>query len=70
MFLYCPYDRKPAVSERLVEMGAQVLPVAFEPDGLQSWTNEENRPSALTTRTLTSRRWTEIRAPAANPSLT
>jgi D-glycero-alpha-D-manno-heptose-7-phosphate kinase len=49
MFLYCPYDRKPAVTERLVAMGARVLPVAFEPDGLQSWVMDESRAPELTT---------------------
>lgn len=37
MFLYCPFDKKHGVSRRLQEMGAEVVPVAFEPDGLQSW---------------------------------
>lgn len=37
MFLYCPFDRKPAVSERMVQMGGQILPMAFEPDGVQAW---------------------------------
>jgi D-glycero-alpha-D-manno-heptose-7-phosphate kinase len=37
MFLYCPFDRKPAVTKRLTELGADVLPVAFEPEGMQSW---------------------------------
>ena len=47
MFLYCPFDRKPAVTERLIEMGAQVLPVAFEPEGVQSWViDDRDRPSA------------------------
>src|SRR6267143_328656 len=50
MFLYCPFDRKPAVTERLIEMGAQVLPVAFEPEGVQSWVvDDEDRPSARKT---------------------
>jgi D-glycero-alpha-D-manno-heptose-7-phosphate kinase len=50
MFLYCPFDRKPAVSERLIEMGAQVLPVAFEPEGVQSWVvDDQERPSARKT---------------------
>ncbi len=37
MFLLCPFDRKPAVVARLTELGAQVHPVGFCPDGLQSW---------------------------------
>jgi D-glycero-alpha-D-manno-heptose-7-phosphate kinase len=46
MFLYCPFDRKPAVVERLTEMGAQVMPMAFEHDGMQSWTAQEEAQSA------------------------
>ena len=38
MFLYCPFDRKPEVSRRLVEMGAEILPIAFHPVGMESWT--------------------------------
>ena len=38
MFLFCPFDRKPAVSRRLVEMGAEILPIAFQPVGMESWT--------------------------------
>lgn len=41
MFLYCPFDRKPAVSRRLVEMGAEVLPISFQPVGMESWTWSE-----------------------------
>jgi D-glycero-alpha-D-manno-heptose-7-phosphate kinase len=37
MFLLCPYDRKPAVVTRLAELGADVSPVEFCPEGLQSW---------------------------------
>ena len=60
MFLYCPYDRKPAVSERLTEMGAQVLPVAFEPDGLQSWAID--RPASPTMARHVPGRWAEALA--------
>jgi D-glycero-alpha-D-manno-heptose-7-phosphate kinase len=63
MFLYCPYDRKPAVSERLVEMGAQVLPVAFEPEGVQSWVVEESRAASLPTSRHAAGRWAEVLAP-------
>jgi D-glycero-alpha-D-manno-heptose-7-phosphate kinase len=63
MFLYCPYDRKSAVSEKLVEMGAQVLPVAFEPEGVQSWAVEESRAPALSTTRHAAGRWAEILAP-------
>jgi D-glycero-alpha-D-manno-heptose-7-phosphate kinase len=37
MFLLCPFDRKPAVIARLTELGAQVSPVEFESEGMQSW---------------------------------
>ncbi len=67
MFLYCPYDRKPAVSERLVEMGAQVLPVAFEPEGVQSWVVEENRAPAVATARRANGRWAEILVPEMTP---
>jgi D-glycero-alpha-D-manno-heptose-7-phosphate kinase len=63
MFLYCPYDRKPAVSERLVEIGAQVLPVAFEPEGVQSWVVEESRAPALASSRHAAGRWAEILVP-------
>lgn len=68
MFLYCPYDRKTAVSERLVEMGAQVLPVAFEPEGVQSWIVEENRAPARPTATRGSGRWAEVLVPETAPA--
>lgn len=41
MFLYCPFDRKSAVSRRLVELGAEILPIAFHPLGMESWTWSE-----------------------------
>jgi len=37
MFLYCPFDRKPAVAERLIQMGGQVSSIAFELEGMKSW---------------------------------
>jgi D-glycero-alpha-D-manno-heptose-7-phosphate kinase len=37
MFLYCPFDRKPAVAKRLTEMGGEVMPVHFEGQGMVSW---------------------------------
>ena len=37
MFLYCPFDRKPDVAKRLTELGAEVVPVAFEIQGMESW---------------------------------
>jgi len=45
MFLYCPFDRKPAVTKRLTELGAEALPVAFEPEGMQSWAWLDGSPS-------------------------
>lgn len=38
MILYCPFDRRPAVAERLTSMGAEVSSVSFEFQGLTSWT--------------------------------
>jgi D-glycero-alpha-D-manno-heptose-7-phosphate kinase len=49
MFLYCPFDRKPAVIDRVTQMGGQVVPMAFEHDGLQSWTAEEEAPTVMST---------------------
>jgi D-glycero-alpha-D-manno-heptose-7-phosphate kinase len=37
MFLYCPFDSKHHVTKRLAELGADVLPIAFGGDGMQSW---------------------------------
>jgi D-glycero-alpha-D-manno-heptose-7-phosphate kinase len=44
MFLYCPFDRKPAVIDRIAKMGGQVVPMAFEHEGMQSWIAEEATP--------------------------
>jgi D-glycero-alpha-D-manno-heptose-7-phosphate kinase len=44
MFLYCPFDCKPAVSEQIRKMGGEVVPMAFEPEGMQSWTVEGRQP--------------------------
>jgi D-glycero-alpha-D-manno-heptose-7-phosphate kinase len=46
MFLYCPYNRKPIVSERLTQLGAQILPIAFEQEGMESWSWQECSPAA------------------------
>ncbi|MGH2366134.1 MAG: GHMP kinase [Chloroflexota bacterium] len=43
MFLYCPFDRKPAVSEQLQAMGGQIFPITFEQEGLRSWVWNEPR---------------------------
>jgi D-glycero-alpha-D-manno-heptose-7-phosphate kinase len=37
MLLYCQFDRKPAIRERLAEMGVQMSEVSLEPLGLQTW---------------------------------
>lgn len=37
MFLLCPFDRRPNVSQRLAEMGGQAGSVVFEFQGMQSW---------------------------------
>jgi D-glycero-alpha-D-manno-heptose-7-phosphate kinase len=37
MFLYCPFDRKPAISKRLEELGGEICPIAFESSGMQAW---------------------------------
>jgi D-glycero-alpha-D-manno-heptose-7-phosphate kinase len=63
MFLYCPFDRKPAVRERLVAMGAQVLPVAFAPEGVQSWVIDDSRAPAVSAARRDSGDWAEIFTP-------
>lgn len=37
MLLYCQYDRKHRVAERMTELGCAVENFAFEPAGLQTW---------------------------------
>jgi D-glycero-alpha-D-manno-heptose-7-phosphate kinase len=37
MLLYCRFDRKPAIRERLAQMGVQMSEVSLEPLGLQTW---------------------------------
>jgi D-glycero-alpha-D-manno-heptose-7-phosphate kinase len=37
MYLICPFDRKPEVMSRLGNLGAQVSPVEFDLEGMQSW---------------------------------
>ena len=37
MFLYCPFDCRPAVAERLRRLGGEVVPMAFTPEGMQAW---------------------------------
>lgn len=40
MLMYCPFERKQIVSERITEMGGQVMPFAFEFEGAQTWLPE------------------------------
>ena len=37
MLLYCRFDRKPAIREKLAAMGVQMGEVSLEPLGLQTW---------------------------------
>jgi D-glycero-alpha-D-manno-heptose-7-phosphate kinase len=37
MLLYCRFDRKPAIRERMAEMGVNMSEVSLEPLGLQTW---------------------------------
>lgn len=37
MFLYCPYETQPKITERLEAMGALRVDFSFEKNGLQSW---------------------------------
>ena len=37
MFLYCAFDRKPAVTKRLGELGGEVMPMAFTSQGMEAW---------------------------------
>lgn len=37
MYLVCPFDRIPALTAGLEELGAEVERVRFEPEGLRSW---------------------------------
>jgi D-glycero-alpha-D-manno-heptose-7-phosphate kinase len=46
MFLFCPFDRKQAVAKRLSELGANVLPIAFHHEGMESWTWPEQSEEA------------------------
>ena len=43
MFLYCPFDRRPAVTDRLRQLQGEILPMAFTPDGMQAWSWAERR---------------------------
>ena len=37
MILYCPFDKKHKVSERLTQMGGKVINFRFDSLGLQTW---------------------------------
>lgn len=37
MFLYCPFETQPAITERLEELGALRVGFSFERNGLQTW---------------------------------
>lgn len=37
LLLYCAFDKKHKVAERLEQMGGQIVKVEFEPRGLQTW---------------------------------
>ena len=45
MYLICPFDRKPDVVARLTALGAEVSPVAFDFDGMQSWLTDPQERS-------------------------
>ena len=53
MFLYCPFDCRPAVSERLRQLGGEALPMAFVPDGMQAWSWAARRGASTATRSST-----------------
>jgi D-glycero-alpha-D-manno-heptose-7-phosphate kinase len=38
MLLFCPFDRKHQVAQRLGEMGCVVSDLAFSREGVQTWT--------------------------------
>lgn len=40
MFLYCPYETQPEITEKLESMGALRVDFSFEMNGLQSWETE------------------------------
>ena len=53
MFLYCPFDCRPAVTERLRQLGGEALPMAFVPDGMQAWSWAARRGASTATRSST-----------------
>ncbi len=38
LLVYCPFDRKHRIAEALEKAGGRIVPFAFEPDGMQTWT--------------------------------
>lgn len=46
MFLYCPFDCRPAVTERLRQLGGEILPMAFVPEGMQAWSWLDRSPAS------------------------
>jgi D-glycero-alpha-D-manno-heptose-7-phosphate kinase len=47
MFLYCPYESQPVITEKLEELGAQRVDFSFEKNGLQTWETELTRRQNL-----------------------
>ncbi len=47
MFLYCPYETQPAITERLEALGAMRVDFSFERNGLQSWETHLTRSPAI-----------------------
>lgn len=37
LLLYCPFDRKHIIAEKLEQIGGQIVEFGFEPRGLQTW---------------------------------
>jgi D-glycero-alpha-D-manno-heptose-7-phosphate kinase len=40
MFLYCPFETQPTITERLESMGSRRVDFSFENYGLQTWETE------------------------------
>jgi len=47
MFLYCPYESQPVITEKLEALGAQRVDFSFEKNGLQTWETELTRRQNL-----------------------
>ena len=48
MFLFCPFEKRPAVSDRMRELGGEILPMAFVTEGMQAWSWTERSQAQLT----------------------